>query len=70
MNTTVARLARERDARFFAKFWQHVCRPQAPCDATRVRHLPESETGDDFFIRSELRLYVLHSMGLINWIWY
>ena len=29
-----------------------------------------SEEQMDFFYVSELRLYVLHALGLINWVWY
>ena len=31
---------------------------------------PASENPNDFFFQSELRLYVLHALGWINWVWY
>lgn len=59
-----------------------VCRPQTPCLAKVDLHGPPgrgawkigvpllSEEQDDFFYRSELRLAVMHVLGLINWVWY
>ena len=55
-----------------------MCRPTRPCENVRGKpyptssdwHGPASEEPDDFFLRSELRVYVLHALGLVNWIWY
>lgn len=60
--------ATSRDARFFRRFSKSVCRPHDVCGTGRG--LPQSENPDDFFFRSELRLYVLHALGLIRWVWY
>jgi len=29
-----------------------------------------TERHEDFFFLSELRLHVLHALGVINWVWY
>jgi hypothetical protein len=62
--------ASSKDALFFAKTWRQVCRPQAACSSRPREKVPASETSSDFFLLSEIRLYVLHAMGLINWVWY
>ena len=57
---------------------RQVCQPSERCDArvTRAKgngsqpRIPLSEQHDDFFFLSELRLPVLHVLGLLNWIWY
>ena len=61
--------ARPNDVDFFKRSSALVCRPQGLCTA-KDRRLPASEVPLDFFLLSELRLYVLHAMGLINWVWY
>ena len=69
-----AAAAHARDMRFFKRFSHQVCRVDgicaAPGGAAARRKLPSSEAPDDFFFLSELRLYVLHAMGIINWVWY
>ena len=53
-----------------------ICRPDRACqDAGRFgTNSPllsaNSEDPEDFFFRSELRLYVLHALGAVNWVWY
>ena len=63
---------------------RRVCRPKSDCGAINRTHAPSasgvvermasaiapSEVPDDFFIRSELRLHVLHALGELNWVWY
>ena len=55
-----------------------ICQLDRLCD-DHVRHedalrmtqrLPASEGHTDFFFLSELRMYVLHAFGLVNWVWY
>ena len=60
-----------------------VCRPRSLCHddrkgrtksaktlSTVVQGVLLSDRHIDFFLLAELRLYVLHALGLINWIWY
>ena len=51
-----------------------ACRPDESCHLRRTRnytgHLLTSDTQMDFFYLSELRLYVLHALRQINWVWY
>ena len=66
------------DAAFFRTHSHRVCRPTDECSSTYAalgarlgeKPLGASERHDDFFFLSELRLYVLHAMGVINWVWY
>ena len=51
-----------------------LCRPHMPCDAPLSpgveKYVHQSERAHDFFFLSEVRLYVLHALGHINWVWY
>ena len=51
-----------------------VCMPSKRCEFVGPgKQLPPgllSEHADFFFFLSELRLAVLHAIGLINWVWY
>ena len=58
------------DAAFWQAHWQAVCTPAAVCTNELSHRLPRSEGQEDFFYLSELRLYVLHALGVINWVWY
>jgi len=67
------------DAHFFRKRWRSVCRPAevcsdryAPLGKPKMDGTPAgaTERHEDFFFLSELRLHVLHALGVINWVWY
>ena len=45
-----------------------ICTALPPTDMNGKRR--ESEAQTDFFFLAELRLYVLHALGHINWVWY
>lgn len=63
---------------------RHVCRPTSECDAINRTHAPSasgalrrmttplyaSEVPEDFYFLSELRLHILHALGVFNWVWY
>ena len=38
--------------------------------ALAVDRLPPSEQQGDFFFLAELRLPILHALGIVNWVWY
>ena len=63
---------------------KRVCRPMSDCFSINTTHAPSasgaieelpvplfsSEVPDDFYFLSELRPHVLHTLGMINWVWY
>ena len=63
---------------------KRVCRPTSDCFSINTTHAPSasgaieelpvplfsSEVPDDFYFLSELRPHVLHTLGMINWVWY
>ena len=55
-----------RDIEFFQKHSSQVCRPHTRCDATQ-RGVPRTEDQVDFFIKSELKLHILHAFGILKW---
>ena len=76
-----ARCLREGDPKFLPHL-EALCRPKETCDRSKTTKTEawssasdagavlKSEDQEDFFFRSELRLHVLHAIGLINWVWY
>ena len=53
--------------------WQvsrRFCQPKKACDAFNLTNAAASEAPIDFYFLSELRLAVLHVLGLISWKWY
>lgn len=48
---------------------RQLCQPSDRCKGHQ-KGLPPSESLDDFFFLSELRLPILHVLRLINWVWY
>ena len=61
----------KRDLSFLHAFGRIVCRPKSECSNAYATRMPyRTEYHDDFFYLSELRLHVLHAVGLINWVWY
>jgi len=60
---------------------EELCRPESPCTTFSASARPgaaraikaagrASENPNDFFFLSELRLYVLQSLGWVRWVWY
>ena len=48
-----------------------LCSRNRTCEVVSGLNVaPESENPDDFFWKSELRVYVLHALGYVNWVWY
>lgn len=55
-----------RDREFFQKHSDQVCRPHTTCDAPQSG-VPATENQIDFFLKSELKLHILHAFGVIDW---
>ena len=53
---------------------ESLCTPQTLCAPQRAESsmlaLRQSEVPTEFFFLADLRLYVLHALGHINWVWY
>ena len=60
-NTTQA------DRQFFQEFSHDVCRPRKHCTASQSSSIPRSENQVDFFVKSELKLHLLHALGILRW---
>ena len=66
------------EARFWQKWGASLCRPTEECagraapgsKAPYLWKLWPSEQPDDFFFRSELRIAIMHAMGILSWVWY
>ena len=59
----------------YRRWGDTLCQPERLCKSHLSVHerrvgIPETESTHDFFFLSELRLYVLEALGLINWVWY
>ena len=65
-------------ARFIKDYGMRaICQPERSCYLRTHRNMtpgsfnaPTSDGHFDFFYLSELRMYVLHASGRINWVWY
>ena len=56
----------QKDIDFFRAHSNQVCRPQTMCDAEQSG-VPATENQVDFFVKSELKLHILHAFGIIDW---
>ena len=43
-----------------------LCRPHQQCDAPQSG-VPRTENQIDFFVKSELKLHILHAFGILQW---
>ena len=55
-----------KDRNFFHNNHDQVCRPWTECDAPQTG-VPATENQIDFFVKSELKLHILHAFGVIKW---
>ena len=55
------------DKMFWSKYKHEVCRPNSFCNSSMTIGIPRSENQMDFFMKSELKLYLFHALGAIRW---
>ena len=53
----------------FTRRLKGLCTPREAC-STMGGAGTSTDSPNDFFFLSELRNYVLHVMGFVNWVWY
>jgi hypothetical protein len=56
-----------RDHEFFHALSSQVCRPDIYCNTSQTTNVPVSENQEDFFIKSEIKLHLLHALGMVTW---
>jgi hypothetical protein len=56
----------KKDRDFFRAKSSQVCRPHTTCN-TPQSGVPATENQIDFFVKSELKLHILHAFGIIDW---